>query len=168
MLKKLFAASLLFFVLAGCGKETKCEYDPCANPAPEAEVQRVQTYLTSAGISNAQKHCSGVFYVITEAGTGNNPNSCSNVSVSYVGKLEDGTVFDQTTPQNPTAVFNLRSLISAWTNVIPQLKKGGKVTLFVPPSKGYGSEDVIDRSTGRIIIPGNSILIFDITLNDLD
>jgi FKBP-type peptidyl-prolyl cis-trans isomerase len=37
------------------------------------------------------------------------------------------------------------------------------MTLYVPPYLGYGSQPLKDPS-GNVIIPGNSILIFDIEL----
>jgi FKBP-type peptidyl-prolyl cis-trans isomerase FkpA len=63
-------------------------------------------------------------------------------------------------------VFVLGTLIDGWKIGVPLIKKGGQIRLYIPPSLGYGSSDVRDNQ-GRVIIPGNSILIFDITLIDL-
>jgi FKBP-type peptidyl-prolyl cis-trans isomerase FkpA len=156
-MKKLFFVALASVALFGsCVKKTggrSCSYDACAFVAPVSEQNNVEAYLNSNAIV-AIKHCSGVFYKIDVEGTGANPTACSNVSVKYKGTLTNGNVFDQQT--NPIS-FNLQQLITAWKNGIPLVKAGGKIILYVPPSLGYGAQQVGS-------IPPNSILIFEIEL----
>lgn len=145
--------TLLF---AACSKNkdnNKCEYDQCANKAPQSEIQAVAAHIAANNITAVQ-HCSGVFYTIENPGTGKNPTPCSNVSVKYKGYLTNGFVFDQQTSQ---VDFNLSRLVSGWRNVLPLLKAGGRIVLYIPPSLGYGSQ-----AYGPI--PGNSILVFEIDL----
>jgi FKBP-type peptidyl-prolyl cis-trans isomerase FkpA len=121
--------------------------------APASEIQAVQNYLSSNGLTAVQ-HCSGLFYTIDNPGTGKNPDACSAVAVTYTGKLTNGTVFDQ---HGSAVNFSLDGLITAWRVGIPILKEGGRIHLYVPPTLGYGSQQ-------NGTIPPNSILIFDITL----
>jgi FKBP-type peptidyl-prolyl cis-trans isomerase FkpA len=76
-----------------------------------------------------------------------------------VGKLTNGDIFDQIPkPGTPGPIsFNLQGVIKGWTNGVPELREGGRITLYIPPSLGYGT-----RAVGSI--PANSILVFDITL----
>jgi len=151
----LFVFALVTF--SSCLKDNNnadpCAYDACATVAPAAEVQAVENYLTLKGIT-ATKHCSGVYYVIDNPGTGKNPNICSGINVKYTGQLTNGTVFDQ--GEFPR-LYQLGELIKGWVNTVPLIKQGGKIRLFIPPSLGYGSQ-----AAGSI--PPNSILIFDIEL----
>ncbi len=142
-------------------KDTGCSYSVSGKTAPAAEEQAVLTYLSNNSIT-ATKHSSGMYYQILSPGTGTGPNLCSNILINYAGKLTNGNVFDS---QN-NAVFVLGSLIEGWKIGLPMLKKGGQIRLFIPPTLGYGASDVKDPS-GNIIIPANSVLIFDITLTDL-
>jgi FKBP-type peptidyl-prolyl cis-trans isomerase FkpA len=158
MMKSFLFALVLVAGLSGClkgseGTEENCNYDACAFVAPTSEIQSVQTYLTDNNIT-ATQHCSGAFYIIDVAGTGATPNICSFINASYVGKLTNGTVFDQGTFQQP---LQLGKLVRGWINTIPLIKQGGKIRLFLPPSLGYGSQ-----ANGPI--PANSILIFDLEL----
>jgi FKBP-type peptidyl-prolyl cis-trans isomerase FkpA len=73
--------------------------------------------------------------------------------VKYTGRLTNGSVFDSSTG----ATFALANLITGWQQGIPYIGKGGKITLYLPPSLGYGSQ-----ASGSI--PANSILIFEIEL----
>jgi FKBP-type peptidyl-prolyl cis-trans isomerase FkpA len=162
--------ALLFgsVLLVSCYKKdvnnSTCDYDACLFKAPDTEITQLETYLSGAHISTAVKHCSGMYYEIISAGTGTTPTICSYVSVNYKGSLTNGNVFDQTTG-TPRA-FGLISLINSWKNGIPLIKKAGKIRLYVPPSLGYGATDQKDQN-GNIVIPANSILIFDIELVDV-
>lgn len=152
----LIYTGILLFFISGCTKKETidpCKYDACAVVAPASELQAVQSYLTSKGLTAIQ-HCSGAFYIIDVAGTGAAPGICSFVNTNYVGKLTDGTIFDQGTFQQP---IQLGGLIRGWANTLPLIKQGGKMRLFLPPTLGYGN-----RAVGNI--PANSILVFDLEL----
>jgi FKBP-type peptidyl-prolyl cis-trans isomerase FkpA len=150
------------FVTSGCLKKgNDCQYKDENKVAPVAEEQAILNYLTANSIV-ATKHGSGVYYEILTAGGGAVPGLCSTVLVKYSGKLTNGTVFDSSN----NAVFTLGSLIEGWKVGIPLIKAGGEIRLYIPPSLGYGSVDVKDNN-GTIIIPANSILIFTITLSDV-
>lgn len=153
---------LVLLSFTGCIKdqsESLCQYDPCAVKAPEAEIAAVQKYLTDNEIT-ATQHCSGLFYTIANAGTGSSPGLCSYISVRYKGMLTNGTVFDE---QTSPFLFQLGELITGWKNGLMLLKPSGKMRLYVPPSLGYGSRDITSRE-GVVIIPANSVLVFDIEL----
>jgi len=148
-------------LLSSCSKENDdlCNYDACAIAAPAAEVTQLEAYLSSATIT-ATKHCSGMYYSIDAAGSGNAPTICSTVSVKYKGQLTNGTVFDQST--TPVS-FQLGGLIEAWKKGIPLIRPGGKIKLYCPPSLAYGSQEIKDGS-GNVVIPANSILVFEVEL----
>ena len=159
MKKILFGFIILTSVFFSCKKDTKCSYSDSNVTASASETANVESYLTSAGITGALKHSSGFYYKITQAGTGKSiSNLCSNVLVKYAGKLTNGTYFDPTTPgTTSSAEFSLGQVIVGWQKGLPLISAGGKITLYIPPSLGYGS-----NPAGSI--PPNSILIFDIEL----
>ncbi|MFC0773605.1 FKBP-type peptidyl-prolyl cis-trans isomerase [Terrimonas alba] len=154
MKKALFSILIFTLFLQSCKKnESKCDYDPCTNKAPASEIANLQAYISANSIT-ATQHCSGVFYNIETIGTDKSPNPCSNISFKYKGYLTNGNVFDQqTTPVD----YSLGRLVPAWRNVLPMIKAGGRMVIYVPPSLGYGSQDYGS-------IPGNSILIFEVDL----
>ncbi|MBR9919468.1 MAG: peptidylprolyl isomerase [Bacteroidetes bacterium] len=141
----LFACS---FVFASCGKEQL-----------EKDVTKIQKYLDDKGL-NAQSTDSGLHYIIEDEGTGTeHPTASSDVTVYYTGSFLDGSYFDAS---NGTPVtFNLQNVIQGWREGIPLFKKGGKGKLFIPSDLGYGPNDYGP-------IPGKSILIFDIELEDFE
>jgi len=97
---------------------------------------------------------SGLYYVITQAGSDSRPTNSSTVTVDYKGTFLDGSVFDQGT----NVTFPLYQVIQGWQEGIPLIGAGGKIILIVPSGLAYGS-------SGRGSIPPNSVLRFDVTLH---
>jgi len=103
----------------------------------------------------------------TKVGTGAPAEPNSIVSVLYVGRLEDGTVFDSSEAHgNEPLVFQLGApgIIPGFQIGINGMREGGERVMAIPASLGYGGEDVTDPATGNVIIPGNSTLVFNVQL----
>jgi len=99
-------------------------------------------------------------------GTGATATPGSIVSVLYVGKLADGTVFDSSEAHgNEPLTFTLgaQGLIPGFQIGVNGMKEGGERLMAIPPSFGYGAQDVKDAS-GKVIIPANSTIVFDVKL----
>ncbi|RYZ00516.1 MAG: hypothetical protein EOO11_01290 [Chitinophagaceae bacterium] len=165
MLKTIIASLLTLTVLAGClkSKDTGCKYDPCAVVAPAAEIDSVRAYLAANGITDAVQHCSGVFYRISQQGTGAQPNPCSYIGANYIGRRKDNSIFDQGSFREP---YQLTQLVRGWTNIIPLLQSGGQVSLYIPPSLGYGAREIRDENN-NLVLAANSMLIFSVQLTSV-
>lgn len=94
-----------------------------------------------------------------KVGTGAEAKPGMQVTVDYVGKLTDGTVFDSSIERKQPLVFTLgaQGIIPGFQIGVNGMKVGGERLLAIPPSLGYGAEKV-----GTI--PPNSTLIFDVKL----
>lgn len=145
---------------SGCFKDDKgCSFTQSTTVATANEQTVIEEYLAANNITTATKHSSGMYYEIVQVGSGGSPALCSSVQINYVGKLTNGNTFDS----NDNAVFILGRLIDGWKKGLPLIQKNGRIKLYIPPSLGYGSQDIKD-SDNNVIIPGNSMLIFDVTL----
>ncbi|MCB9348936.1 MAG: FKBP-type peptidyl-prolyl cis-trans isomerase [Lewinellaceae bacterium] len=130
------------------------------NDGPDQRVvdeELIENYLDENQLT-AERHSSGLYYIIEEPGTGGNPNVNSEVLVKYKGYLLDGTIFDQT-PGSESTTFFLYQVIRGWQIGIPLLKKGGKGMFLIPSGLAYGPQP-------RVGIPANSVLIFETELVD--
>jgi len=99
-------------------------------------------------------------------GTGETAAPNSRVEVLYVGMLQDGTVFDSSANNdNKPLAFTLGEpgIIPGFQIGVNGMKEGGERRISIPPELGYGAQDVKD-ATGKVIIPANSTLVFDIKL----
>lgn len=146
----------LAFLSGGCLKEdNRCS--PNGSVAPDAEVQAVQEYITNNGIT-ATKHGSGLFYAVVSEGQGSTPNVCSTIKVNFVGKLTNGSIAES----NNDILVNLKVAVPGWQIGLPLIKAGGRIKLYLPSSLAYGSGGKMDGNT--VVVPPNSILIYDISL----
>ncbi|AWG20924.1 peptidylprolyl isomerase [Flavobacterium faecale] len=116
--------------------------------------QEIKDYLAKNNLK-AEKTDSGLYYIVTEQGTGATPTAESSVTVAYKGYFTDGKVFDESGAEGIS--FGLNQVIPGWTEGIQKFKVGGKGVLLIPSSIGYG-----DETKGPI--PGGSVLLFDINL----
>ena len=123
--------------------------------------ETIDAYLAENNIS-AQTTDSGLRYVITQEGEGENATKGNQVSVHYNGTLLDGTKFDSSYDRGTPFGFVLGQgrVIMGWDEGIALLNKGAKATLYIPSTLAYGK-----RATGSI--PANSILKFDVELVDI-
>jgi len=165
-MKNILWAVLVTVCITSCIKkeDEACTYNDILVAAPAGEIANIQAYLNANSIVAVQ-HSSGLFYKIDQVGTGKAvENLCSVVTVKYSGRFTNGTYFDPTTPGATTiASFTLGNVIVAWQKGVPLISSGGKITLYVPPTLGYGNQDV-KNSANVVVIPANSILIFEIEL----
>lgn len=98
-----------------------------------------------------------------KVGTGTEAVGGKKVTVNYTGTLADGTTFDSNTDPkfNHLEPFSFTlgagDVIAGWDQGVAGMKVGGKRKLTIPPSLGYGSNDLG-------VIPPNSTLIFEVEL----
>ena len=115
---------------------------------------------TSAGTTVANPAAFAV--TDTVVGTGAEAATGKTVAVSYTGWLYSATAADHKGTQfdassSFTVTLGANQVISGFEQGVLGMKEGGKRTVYIPSSMGYGS-------TGYATIPGNAGLVFDITL----
>ena len=168
-MKKWFFLSLLSMgLMLGACKKSKtagCTAVQSTLVATSAEIDSLSSYLAHHSIV-ATQHASGVFYTIDSLGTGLNPGICSAISATYSGYLLGNPVPFQSYLDSAGVTFTVTDLIVGWQRVMPLLKVGGGMTIYIPPSLGYGSVDK-RNGDGDIIVPHDSYLKFNIHLVDL-
>ncbi len=168
-MKYLVVSLSLLIIIASCKKkDEECAAVQGTTVAPAAEELVITKYIQDSSIANAVEfENTGMYYVTTQQGSTKRAGLCSIVTVKYTGKLANGIVFDKT-PDGATSRFTLGGLIEGWKRIFPTVGDGTKIRLFIPPSLGYGATGQINPRTGAIVIPANSMLIFDIELLAID
>lgn len=149
-------------------EEYKKQEDAAMQNAINEEEGTITKWLQEKGIQNAQKASSGLYYIITKAGSGENAKRGQEVSMKYTGKLLDGTTFDSNVDPkfNHTDPFNFTlgsgQVIRGWEEGITLLNKGAKATLIIPSPMGYGERGMPGNQINPGGIPPNSVLTFDV------
>lgn len=108
----------------------------------------------------ARKTQTGIRYLILREGSGEMPKPGDKVNVLYVGRLLNGTVFDQATEPDKPFTFRVRRemVIEGWDQVLQLMRKGEKRLVIIPPEMGYGTRGQPPK-IGR-----NATLVFEIEL----
>ncbi|OMO71636.1 hypothetical protein CCACVL1_18114 [Corchorus capsularis] len=91
------------------------------------------------------------------------------IKAHYVGRLENGKVFDSSYNRGKPLTFRIGvgEVIKGWDQGIlggdgvPPMLAGGKRTLRLPPELGYGMRGAGCKG-GSCIIPPDSVLLFDV------
>lgn len=109
---------------------------------------------------------------VVTAGEGPSPQEGDAVFVDYVGKLEDGTVFDQSPPRPeiPAEIaelipqgsyMELGGVVPGFRDALMQMQKGGVYTVTIPAELAYGANPPAGSP-----IPPNADLTFEVTLHE--
>ncbi len=130
-----------------------------AKPQAQVDDSLILDYIKKNNLANVQKTQDGLYYVVTQQGTGAKPTAGQTVTVNYTGKLLDGKVFDSSLKpgRQPFSFQCPGAVIKGWNEGIPLLNAGSKATLLIPSALGYGPQ-------GNQGIPPDAVLIFDVEL----
>jgi len=106
---------------------------------------------------------SGLYFLSTLEGEGEQAVAGNKVKVHYTGTLLDGTKFDSSVDRDQPFEFVLGQgqVIKGWDEGIAMMKVGGKATFILPSSIAYG-----ERQAGAVIKP-YSPLKFDVELLEI-
>jgi FKBP-type peptidyl-prolyl cis-trans isomerase FkpA len=154
MIKKLTFLVLVLGAAAGCKSDVLGAGTP-SNPAAESFAASLAVDLSSASRTE-----SGVYYRDVRVGTGDQAAAEDQVTITYAGYLKDGTLFgSQSTP----ASFSLSIFVQGFRDGVVGMRGGGVRKLIIPSALGYGWQGRKD-ATGKLIIPRNATLVFDVEL----
>ena len=137
------------------------EMEQQSNDQLSIDLELIDNYLKENNIT-AKSAESGLRYVITKMGSGENAAPGDNVTVHYTGMLLNGEKFDSSLDRNQPFSFQLGQgmVIRGWDEGITYFNKGSEGTLYSPSTLGYGA------SGAGGVIPPNAVLIFEIQVLD--
>lgn len=127
-----------------------------AAPESELALEKEQRFLSEEKARHGVRElANGILLTELAPGTGAKAGPNGKVQVLYVGRLPDGTVFDQNSqPQ----WFSLDSVISGWRSALQDMPVGAKWRLVIPSAQAYGAD-----GAGDLIAPYTP-LVFEVEL----
>lgn len=126
--------------------------DMLAQLKPIAGVDSFDTASQTAFLNEAAaregavRTPSGVVLEVITEGEGAMPGENDSVSLFYVGRLSDGTIFDAT---DDPVVFPLPDLVPGLREGLMLMRPGGKYRLTIPPELAYGEGGIPGAIPGR-------------------
>jgi FKBP-type peptidyl-prolyl cis-trans isomerase len=132
----------------------------CGGSSAPPEIETT-SFAASLGVdlSQSTKLPSGEYVRDLTLGTGDSVAAGLTIAVHYTGYFTNGEIFDSNVA--PAAPFSFDygygEVILGWDHGLDGVKVGGTRQLIIPPSQAYGAG-------GNSVIPGNSILVFTVTV----
>lgn len=122
---------------------------------PNQRIKRQNRKMENTN-NNAITTESGLTYIITKNGDGEQVKAGDEVIVNYTGLLTNGAMFDSSLNRNEPFTFPVGKgmVIKGWDEGLQHLRIGDHATLIIPSAIGYG-----ERGAGGVI-PPNATLIF--------
>ena len=109
-----------------------------------------------------EKSKEGVYYKITEKGTGDKVGKGKVVTVGYCGYLIDGTLFDASQEFHPQGhdpisfTTGAGQMIPGFDYMVQDMTLGEVRTMIIPPALAYGDQGI------NGVIPGGAYICFDV------
>ncbi len=159
---KLFAviaSVVVLFALTACGPK---EPPPPAAPEKSVAEERRENWFGAAiaAQSGIEWRSSGLGIETRQEGSGPLVQRMDKIRINYVGRLLDGTVFDQS-PEGKPVVFSVQNLVTGLAAGVTTMRAGGKARVYIPPHLGYGG-----IRAGKI--PPNSSLVFEVEVLEIN
>ncbi|KAB0504331.1 MULTISPECIES: FKBP-type peptidyl-prolyl cis-trans isomerase [Pseudomonas] len=128
------------------------------SPVPQSELalENERRFLVEEKAKpGVRELADGILLTELVPGTGAKAGPNGKVQVLYIGRLPDGSVFDQNSqPQ----WFSLDSVISGWRSALQNMPVGAKWRLVIPSAQAYGAD-----GAGDLIAPFTP-LVFEVEL----
>jgi len=139
VLRYVFILLMLGWVLSGCIKEEKTDYD-------ELERKNIATFLQNNEIT-VEPTASGLYYVEEEEGTGIQPVEGDTCIVNYFAQTIYGRVFETNIEdiayqygiwqsffqyEPIELVLGAENVMEGWSEGLSYIKEGGKATIIIP------------------------------------
>ena len=146
-------AALVIGALAGCSESPT---------GPEFQVIEEVEFAASLNVdlSTMTKLATGTYYKDLVVGGGEPAVRGAYLDTSYMGWLADGTLFVDTNHQ-----FEMGNdrVPPGLEDGLLNMRVGGTRQIIVAPGRGYGGLEQVGN-TG-VVVPGGSVLVYEVTLN---
>ncbi|MEO7410652.1 MAG: FKBP-type peptidyl-prolyl cis-trans isomerase [Sphingomicrobium sp.] len=126
---------------------------------PPAAARKVGSVISLPGLQ---------YEVLRSVPAGARPLRSDDVSIRYIGRLNDGSIFSTSSENGAQpSTFSVRTVIPGFSALVQLMRPGDRWRFTIPAYLGYGHqgrrftppEDTLKRD-----IPPGSILIFDVEL----
>ena len=124
--------------------------------------------LVSAGCDSSSDNQGDLIVTDLVEGTGSAVGGGTTVIVEYVGRFADGSEFDSTEESGRPFRFTIGvgQVLKGWDQGLVGMKVGGERRLEIPSHLAFGKNGQT-LSSGEVVVPPNTDVIYDIVLVDI-
>lgn len=149
-------------------EEEQANYEQEMKNAQVKEPELIAKYVADNGIK-VQPRANGLYVIVNKKGKGNTVAVGRTVTLSYTGRLLDGTIFDSSKEADCKEagieyheplnyVVGQMNLIPGWEEGVMGQPEGSQIRLIIPSALAYGPQGAGQQ------IPPYSPLVFDIDI----
>jgi len=106
---------------------------------------------------------SGLQYRVIQPGEGPTITSADMVRLHYIGRLENGRVFDSSLG-GPPVEMGTTGVIPGFGEALQLMQRGGRYRIWIPPSLGYAA---LGPVPAQAPFDADDTLVFDIQIADV-
>ena len=131
---------------------------------PKNQAEKDQNAIVNYAIDkllDVKATRTGLYYQILAEGSGKQIAWGDWISVHYRGYFLNGREFDSSYKKKKPLEFYVGNMIDGWNEGLQLLKKGGKALFIVPSTLAYGEEG-LKLPNGKVIVPPDSVLVFEL------
>lgn len=150
-------------LLVGLLSLTACKDNETDSYDPEKQIVKDQAaideYIAEYNLTALEDTTSGydLRYIMQWQGTGDSPTTDDIVYIDYNARLLNSSSL----LADETGVYvDMSEVIDGWQILMPYLKEGGRITMFVPSVFAYGQQSSDD-------VPANSIMVYVVSLHEV-
>jgi FKBP-type peptidyl-prolyl cis-trans isomerase len=149
--------ALLSLGAAACGSEG-------GDPTGPAVTVEQTTFAPSLNVDLAAmtRASTGYYFQDLVAGNGDIARQGDSLNVVFTGYLANGTAF--AVANQLSFKLGTTPVMEGWQQGLIGAPNGGRRRLIIPPALGYGNRDIVDGENNKIVVPKNSVLVYDITI----
>ncbi|MBO4806599.1 MAG: FKBP-type peptidyl-prolyl cis-trans isomerase [Paludibacteraceae bacterium] len=152
--------SLVALTFASCDKDSDSSEDIIAKN--KATKEEGETFLLeNRSAEGVVETYSGLQYKVDTVGKGEKPILSDSVTMKYVAKLSDGTIFAKSDKET----LLLSSQIAGLRQGLRYMREGSKFTLYIPYYLAYDVNGRSFRYNGSVVtVNSYSLVIFECNL----
>ncbi len=110
-------------------------------PNPSSQQEKDENLIIEHLIENkidAERRGNGIYIIIEKQGDGDPVQRTDRLVTHYEGSFLDGKIFDSSYEKDRPIIRSPRQGIRGWQLALQELNIGGKCTVFIPSTLGYG------------------------------
>ncbi|MFQ5448896.1 MAG: FKBP-type peptidyl-prolyl cis-trans isomerase, partial [Saprospiraceae bacterium] len=140
-------------------EQERVEYERQQKEQFNTDLRLIATYAAAHHLK-VKSTGSGLSYVITQPGKGENARPGDRLKVAYEGYLANGELFAKSPEGVPYEFFlGIGKVMDGWEEGLQFFNKGAEGWLLIPSRLGYGPTPIKEDN---ISIPANSVLVFKV------
>jgi FKBP-type peptidyl-prolyl cis-trans isomerase FkpA len=143
-------------------QKEKMAFEKAKKVQKEKDEAIIQAYIATKKLKTSKTN-SGLHYIVTKKGKGENVKSGDLITVEYEGTLTDDSIFDSTKEKKEFQfVSGAKKVMEGWEEGFRYFNKGSEGFLIIPSHLAYKGTAIVEKK-----IPPYAVLVFKVKVKNI-